>query len=185
MASGPAENPQPFSSALPRLHDTQVKEFEQVYREEVDNVFRYAMGCTGRREVAEEITSEVFLALYRNFTGIDGGWRKAWLLRVAKNMAVNHWRKRQRERELPEGADVVGDVGIPEAAESILSHGDLKASHRTCLILRYVHGMDREEIVAATGMSLNQVKSCLQYGLRLLRDKFQLDRKGGRDAEAF
>jgi len=179
MATGPGENLEPFSSNSSPLDDTQLKEFEKVYREEVDRVFRYAMGCTGRREVAEEITSDTFLALYRNFPGVDASWRKAWLLRVAKNLAVNHWRKRHRERELPQGMDVPGDTGIPEAAESILDHGDLKPSHRTCLILRYVHGMEREEIVAATGMTLNQVKSCLQYGLRLLRDKFQIDRKGG------
>lgn len=179
MANGPGENLEPFSSTSSHLDDTQLKEFEKVYREEVDQVFRYAMGCTGRREVAEEITSDTFLALYRNFPGVEASWRKAWLLRVAKNLAVNYWRKRHREREIPEGMDVPGDAGIPEAAESILDHGDLKPSHRTCLILRYVHGMEREEIVAATGMTLNQVKSCLQYGLRLLRDKFQIDRKGG------
>lgn len=183
MALAPAENPDSFSSNSAPLDDVQLKEFEQAYEDEVDNVFRYAMGCVGRREIAEEITSDVFLALYRNFPGIDAAWRKAWLFRVAKNMAVNHWRKRQRERELPAGTDVVGDVGIPEAAESILEHGDLKPSHRTCLILRYVHGMEREEIVQKTGMSLNQVKSCLQYGLRLLRDKFQIDRKGGGHAK--
>lgn len=179
MANGPGENPESFSSTSTRLDDTQLKEFEQVYREEVDQVFRYAMGCTGRREVAEEITSDTFLALYRNFLGVDHSWRKAWLLRVAKNLAVNHWRKQQRERELPDGMDVPGGIGIPEESESILDHSNLKPSHRTCLILRYVHGMERDEIVAATGMSLNQVKSCLQYGLRLLRDKFRTDRKGG------
>lgn len=177
------DSPEQFSSTSRPLDDTQLKEFEKVYREEVDHVFRYAMGCTARREVAEEITSEVFLALYRNFAGVEASWRKAWLFRVAKNMAVNHWRKGRKERELPEGTDIPGESGIPEAAESILDHGDLKPSHRTCLILRYVHGMDRDEIVAATGMSLNQVKSCLQYGLRLLRDKFQIDRKGGPHAE--
>ncbi|MBL8177589.1 MAG: RNA polymerase sigma factor [Bryobacterales bacterium] len=179
MASGPSENPESFSSTAHTLNDVQLKEFEQVYREEVDHVFRYAMGCTGRREVAEEIASETFLALYRNFPGVDASWRKAWLLRVAKNLAVNHWRKRQRERELPEHTDLPGVSGIPESAESILDHEALKPAHRACLILRYVHGMEREEIVAATGMSLNQVKSCLQYGLKLLRDKFQIDGKGG------
>lgn len=179
MAAGREENPAQFSSTSSPLSVDQLNEFEQVYRDEVANVFRYAMSCVGRREIAEEITSDAFLALYRNFQGVEGEWRKAWLFRVARNLAVNHWRKSQPERSLEDAAQPAAEVTMPQAAESILEHSGLKPSHRACLILRYVHGMDRDEIVQATGMSLNQVKSCLQYGLRLLRDKFAIGNPGG------
>jgi hypothetical protein len=32
--------------------------------------------------------------------------------------------------------------------------------------------MERDEIAGALGMTANQVKSCLQYGLKLLRQRF-------------
>jgi DNA-directed RNA polymerase specialized sigma24 family protein len=38
-----------------------------------------------------------------------------------------------------------------------------------CLELRYGCGLTRSEIATHTGLTDNQVKSCLQYGLRLLR----------------
>ena len=46
----------------------------------------------------------------------------------------------------------------------------LKPIHRVCLILRFVQGMNREEIAGQTGLTELQVKGHLQYGLKLLRE---------------
>ena len=45
----------------------------------------------------------------------------------------------------------------------------LKPIHRACLILRYVHGMERSEIAAHLGLSETQVKGLLQYARELVR----------------
>jgi RNA polymerase sigma-70 factor (ECF subfamily) len=45
----------------------------------------------------------------------------------------------------------------------------LKPIHRLCIVLRYVHGMTREEIGRKAGLTENQVKGHLQYALTLLR----------------
>ena len=173
MASEPEKIPELDSSNSPSLSDVQVKEFERIYRELVNDVFRYAVSCVGRREIAEEVTSETFLTLYRNFAGVQEEWLRPWLFRVAKNLATSYWRKRaleqKHEREVPEPVQ-------PEQEgmeRMILESKDLKPNHRSCLILRYFHGMERDEISKVTGLSANQVKSCLQYGLELLRQKFE------------
>jgi RNA polymerase sigma-70 factor (ECF subfamily) len=49
----------------------------------------------------------------------------------------------------------------------------LKPVHRACLILRYVHGMDRSEIATRLGLRENQVKGHLQYALTLLRRELE------------
>ena len=59
--------------------------FEAVYREHAQAVFRFAMRVTGKREVAEDLVSEAFLALYRNFDAIDQTQLPAWLLTVVRN----------------------------------------------------------------------------------------------------
>ena len=43
-----------------------MKAFEDLYREHVHAVYRFAMSVTGRKEAAEDLTSEAFLALYRH-----------------------------------------------------------------------------------------------------------------------
>jgi RNA polymerase sigma-70 factor (ECF subfamily) len=53
----------------------------------------------------------------------------------------------------------------------LLDSKALKPMHRVCLILKYVHGLSREEIAGKLGLTDNQVKGNLQYALELLREE--------------
>ena len=150
-------------------------EFEEIYRQHFGAVFRFAVHCVGRRELAEDLTSEAFLELYRNWAKVDPSQLPAWLITVVKNRAIDHWRRASREESspLPPGAS---HTAFDMQLENFLEENKaLKSIHRTCLILRYVHGMSREEIAAKLSLTGNQVKSYLQYGLQLLRE--ELSRK--------
>ena len=148
--------------------------FEDAYRRHVQAVYRFALSVVGRRETAEDLTSEAFLALYRNFDGIDQSQLPGWLLTVVRNRARDLWRRQAVEQryaaELPKTASAVP----PAALERwILDSSELKPVHRTCLMLRYVHGMTRAEIASRVGLSEAQVKGYLQYALALLRKALQ------------
>jgi DNA-binding response OmpR family regulator len=45
--------------------------FEELYRQHVRAVFRFAMSVVGDKATAEDLTSEAFLALHRNLDAID------------------------------------------------------------------------------------------------------------------
>jgi DNA-directed RNA polymerase specialized sigma24 family protein len=45
--------------------------FEDLYRQHVHSLFRFARSITGNREEAEDLTGGAFLALYRNLAAID------------------------------------------------------------------------------------------------------------------
>jgi len=143
--------------------------FEKLYHQHMGAVFRFSLRCVGRREIAEEITSEVFLALHRNFESIDKSQLPAWLFTVAKNRAVDYWRHCEREQRY--AAAAADPVVLPEPSREygLFESKVLKPIHRLCLILRYVHGMHRAEIAQRTGLSDNQIKSSLQYSRQLLR----------------
>lgn len=149
-----------------------MREFHQLYSEHIDSVFRYAVRCVGRREIAEEIASEAFLALYRNRDRIDEAQLPAWLLTVTKNRATDYWRRQSVEQRYASAlADLVPKHSGTSRSEELFDNPALKPGHRLCLVLRYVHGMNRSEIAKRTGFSEDQVKSRLQYALRLLRDQ--------------
>jgi len=143
--------------------------FEDVYRQHVQAVYRFALRVTGRRETAEDLTSEAFLALYRNFDGIDQAQLPGWLLTVVRNRARDLWRRQAVEQRHASELIRASDAGAPELERWILDSPELKPVHRTCLMLRYVHGMTRAEIASRTGLSESQVKGYLQYALVLLR----------------
>jgi RNA polymerase sigma-70 factor, ECF subfamily len=146
--------------------------FEDLYRRHVQAVFRFAYRVTGDRETAEDITSEAFLALYRNLDSIDESLLPGWLLTVARNRARDLWRRRVVEQRSIEQLATPSVVQPASLEAWMLECADLKPVHRTCLMLRYVYGMTRAEIADKTGLSETQVKGHLQYGLKLLREAY-------------
>jgi RNA polymerase sigma-70 factor, ECF subfamily len=146
-------------------------QFDCIYERYAPEVLRYAIRCTGRREIAEEIASEAFLRLHREWNRIDPATTAAWLMSVVKRLAVDYWRHLRVERLHSERWAAAANVSsnISGADSFLLHYESLKPEHRVCLELRYAGGMTRSEIAAHTGLTDNQVKSCLQYGLRLLR----------------
>jgi RNA polymerase sigma-70 factor, ECF subfamily len=143
--------------------------FEATYRRHVDAVFRFALSCVRRREIAEELTSEAFLALYRNFDGIDESRLPGWLIAVVRNRARDYWRRQVTEQSYLRSIEGEPATIPPTEGDNLLESRDLKPVHRVCLRLRYVDGLSRAEIASATGLSETQVKGHLQYSLQLLR----------------
>jgi RNA polymerase sigma-70 factor (ECF subfamily) len=145
---------------------------EELYRLHVKSVFRFALHCVGKRELAEDLTSEAFLALQRNLVAIDVSLLPGWLLTVVRNRARDYWRRQSVERRYAESQPEVPPVEAPGLEPWLLQSKDLKPVHRTCLMLRYVHGMTRSDIARQTGLTATQVKGHLQYGLELLRKNY-------------
>lgn len=146
--------------------------YEEVYRQHVSAVFRYAQRVVGRRDVAEEITSDAFIALWKAFDAIDTSQLPGWLFTVVRNRATDFWRRSGVEQKYLAGLETepVG-AGRPqhEFMDWLNSAPSLKPVHRAVLILRYVHGQERTEIAARLGLSETQVKGHLQYAHKLLR----------------
>jgi RNA polymerase sigma-70 factor, ECF subfamily len=165
---GPQKSAPPSSEPpAPRVYTAE--EIDSIYREHAPRVFRQALRSAGQREVAEDITSDTFLTLYRAPERLAESRLLPWLLTVARNLAMDHWRRRAvEERHLQTVAEPVAAPDTGEV-ESLFADPALKPEHRACLLLRYQHGLERMEIAARLGMTENQVKSALQYGLVILR----------------
>lgn len=150
-------------------------DFRAVYERHAAEILRYAIRCTGRREIAEELTSEAFLKMYQHRAQVDFSRAAAWLTMAVKNLAIDYWRRLEVERRAGNAQAAAGpDHALPRGRdwEELIEHRSLKPEHRVCLTLHYVHGMANKEITSHTGLSENQVKSSLQYGLKLLRHAF-------------
>ena len=146
--------------------------YEEVYRQHLSAVFRYAQRVVGRRDVAEEITSDAFIALWKAFDTIDTSQLPGWLFTVVRNRATDFWRRSGVEQKYLAGLEPEAVVpGRPrqEFMDWLNSAPSLKPVHRAVLILRYVHGQERTEIGTRLGLSETQVKGHLQYAHKLLR----------------
>ena len=153
-------------------------DFDCLYAQHFPAVFRYALRCVGRRDIAEEISADAFVALYRNLEGIDTARLPGWLLTVVHHRAADFWRRAELERRALSAAEDMTQQAQPPAASGedtvetwlLQTCKSLKPAHRACLLLRFVYGMSRSEISRELGLTENQVKSNLQYALELLRN---------------
>jgi len=86
-----------------------------LYRRHVDLVFRYIRKRVPTTEVAEDVTSETFLAIITGLRTFRGFSRfRTWMFGIARRRVVEYWR---RHYEVPEYAiDLVLElVGVPPA----------------------------------------------------------------------
>jgi RNA polymerase sigma-70 factor (ECF subfamily) len=149
--------------------------FEVVYKQYRDVVLRYAVRCVGRREIAEEITSDAFLQLHQNWKGIDTEKLPGWLLTVVKNRAADYWRRAELERRYMFEERPLQSQRSREPLTGLFESAALKPVHRICLMLRYVQEMTVAEIAAYLGLSEVQVKGHLQYSRGLLRKQLSTE----------
>src|SRR3954453_15244818 len=98
----PAVRPQPVVSGgggdIPYLHvveDDAYEDWESVYRDNVDRLYRLMYARVGNRADAEELTSEVFTTALRPLRlSSSKGEVRAYLLVTARTVLASHWRRR-------------------------------------------------------------------------------------------
>ena len=118
--------------------------FEAAYRKHVDAVFRFALSCVRRRDVAEDLTSDAFLALFRNFDGIDQTRLPGWLLAVVRNRARDLLAAPGDRAAVPRSRSPTSlTPSRLNLNGGLLASPGLKAIHRVCLRLRYVDELSR------------------------------------------
>jgi RNA polymerase sigma-70 factor, ECF subfamily len=145
-------------------------DFEALYRRHCDAVFRFAWRAVGRRDLAEDLTSDAFVALHRHRDRVTPDQLPAWLYAVVKNRAVDYWRHLAVEQRYAATVGAAeGTTKLDDPLEWLLSVKTLKPIHRLCLLLRYGHDLSLPEIAEQTGLSDTQVKGHLQYARQLLR----------------
>jgi RNA polymerase sigma-70 factor (ECF subfamily) len=106
----------------------------------------------------------------------QGGNFSGWLMRIAKNVCIDQWRKRRPETgiddaPLPEGSAVGPPQRTPDLhlmVEEVWKEMTfLPPDQRLCLEMK-IQGYSYEETAARTGLSIEAVKSHLQNGRRRL-----------------
>ncbi|WP_370971147.1 RNA polymerase sigma factor [Amycolatopsis sp. cg9] len=153
-------------------------DWEAVYRDNVDRVFRLMFSKVGNRPDAEDLTTEVFLTALRPLrVSASVGEVRAYLLATARTVLAGHWR-RTLGREittLDEEHDVAtfeagtADPGVLARAEAILAQ--LPERYGRILRLRFLQACSLKEAAEQLGTTVGNAK-VLQH--RALRQAAQL-----------
>lgn len=158
-------------------------DFEAWYHDHRSTVFRYVRFRVATREVAEDVTSEVFMKALRSLRRYDPSRAapRTWLLRIARNAVTDHLRALKRRGSLHVSLDRIPDLvaDIPsqearvlkqERIQTLLNGSQtLRKSDQEILSLRYGSGLSNGEIADHLGVSNNAVAVRLHRALKRLK----------------
>ena len=144
--------------------------FGELYKKFAPLVHGILLARLPREEVPDAV-QEVFLAAYKNIKSLrEPNAVGGWLVRIARNQVVDHYRGFRPEDELTEDFQSRRDKRA-EADEALTAIRSLPTAYRETLILRLVEGMTGNEIAEQTGLSADSVRVNLHRGMNLLRKK--------------
>jgi RNA polymerase sigma-70 factor (ECF subfamily) len=77
---------------------------EEMYRAHADTVYRYCLSQLGSASDAEDATSDTFVAALRAYrrTEVEPDRITPWLIHIARNLVIDHYRRRTRRYTLLE-----------------------------------------------------------------------------------
>jgi RNA polymerase sigma-70 factor, ECF subfamily len=145
-----------------------------------DNVYGYVRSIVRDEKEAEDLTQHVFMKLITVIVKYDdrGVPFSGWLLRLARNAALDHLRRRRATpTEEVYGANTDPDEGERDRARSLrVALDTLPDEQRDVMIMRHVVGLSPPEIAARMGRSESSVHGLHHRGRRALqRELRQLD----------
>jgi RNA polymerase sigma-70 factor (ECF subfamily) len=149
----------------------------EVYDRALPLVYGYLVSRCGERIVAEDLTSETFLAAAQH--GTDAPISVGWLIGVARHKLADHWRRQEREQrllrsmgaEIPDREDPWdGHIDEMRARQAL---GQVTPSHRAALTLRYMDGLAVPAVASILGRTVHATEALLVRARRDLRRAYE------------
>jgi RNA polymerase sigma-70 factor (ECF subfamily) len=168
------------------------KAFIEFYRKHQGLVYRFALQMSGKTEIAEEVTQDVFVVVMNSSARYDSerGSVAAFLYGIARNFVL---RALERERpyltilddpagdyagrltaEVAADHDIFGDLAQNERIETLRKAVlALPPAYREVVVLCDLHERDYAEAASALGCAIGTVRSRLHRARALLAEKMR------------
>jgi RNA polymerase sigma-70 factor (ECF subfamily) len=165
-------------------------------------VFSLVYRMVRDRELAEDLTQEVFVRTFNNLRRYDRSYKfSSWLFKIAYNLTVDHLRKKRVKTISMHGSPDAVTAERQEATSLTLESGEeapdevlearelagaleeaiakLRPEYRTAILLRHVEDRPYEEIADIMDVPLGTVKTYIFRARRELRDLLDQVREQG------
>jgi RNA polymerase sigma-70 factor, ECF subfamily len=182
----------PIDDIIERCLDGDQSAWDEIVRLHRRKVFNIAYKFVGRHDLAEDLTQDVFLKLFKSLDTFD---RRAnfqtWLISVSRNLCIDHYRSVRKERESMardvDPADLA-PVAPGRSAQAELELRDrvallrvaldaLAPTLRTAVMLRDIQELTYQEIADRLKLPEGTVKSRINRGRTELARQIQILRQ--------
>ena len=175
---------------MPLIGDKSAEAFEVFYDRHSGISYSLAYRILGDRAVAEDVTQEAFVSIWRSGARYDVGRGsvRSWTLGIVRNRAIDALRSASaRPAKLSAGADAILDRQVSTeltdqeamrnetAVEVRDALSDLPGEQSQVIELAYFGGFSHSEIASILRVPLGTVKGRMRLGL----EKIRIDLAGG------
>jgi RNA polymerase sigma-70 factor (ECF subfamily) len=153
--------------------------FADLYQATSAKLFGIALRISGRREIAEEVLQEAFVAIWGRAKDYDPvrGSVMTWLVTIVRHCAIDQLRHQQSRPEGHSAPEEVLTSFIATGRSDISAElralqrclDELDPQPRKAVLLAYLYGLTRDEIAARLKVPVGTVKSSLWRSLERLQ----------------
>lgn len=173
---------------MERLSRRDLEAFQALYDRYGDLVYSVSLRVVGDTHVAQDVTQDVFLRVWRRpeLFDLTRGKFVTWLLSVARNRSIDERRsqgRRRRHEALPSTAEEEDAIASRDerddpAVATVLSDERravrramdvLPPEQRLAIQLAYFGGLTQQEIANKLGQPLGTVKTRIRLGMQKMR----------------
>jgi len=162
--------------------DTQEQVFIKSFASYGDAIFRFCIVKVSNRELAEDMTQEVFTRYWQYVReGKEMTNTRSFLYTIANNMAKD-WYKKKKSDSLDEKMEL-GQVpkdtnASPEEVavyqEVLAAMNDLEEKDAEVLLLKFVEGLDPKDIAKVLGETANTISVRINRATKRLQQKMHI-----------
>ena len=158
------------------------KAFGELYTLYVEQVFRYLYSRTGNVHEAEDTTAQTFLVAFETFDRFrQDGHFASWLFTIARNKAMDHFRRRENTSSIDEVKDIPVEndplVGVIQSEQTAALSKLIQAlpeEDRELLRLRFLAAMSFPEIAHFLHRNEDAVKKSIYRLLARLHSQLEV-----------
>lgn len=166
--------------------------FEEIYNEYAGLVYNLSLNYLQNREEAEEVTQDVFVSIYKNFSGFkENASLKTWIYRIALNKCQDYIKNKNRLKRSGNNVSMHDEQGVLRFDLPNFEHPgvlleqkekvkylfaaieSLAENQKTAFILTYIDGLNNKETAEIMNKSIGSIESLLQRAKESLRKELE------------
>ncbi len=147
--------------------------FRQLYEEFATRIFRYALTLLRNRHLAEEVTQETMITVWKSACTYSGRSQPStWILGIARNKAYSIMRDEKKGKRLPLNAAFTENPAplIEQRQRVLAALHCLPADKREIVFLTFYENLHYKEIATLLQIPEGTVKSRMYHAKRKLAE---------------
>jgi len=182
-----------LSDLIPALRSGDGQAFRQLVAHYQQQVFNTAISMVQDHGMAEDITQEVFITVYRSILSFnEKSSISTWIYRITVNKCLDHLRAKKRQKrsgifsqlfhtdtgeplhEPPDFQHPGIQLELKEKAQYLFAAiATLPENQKTAFILAHIEDLPQKDIAEIMGLSVKAVESLLQRAKISLRKQLE------------